>query len=38
MMKLTFTFRPFVALVNSGSGVVNASGGSTAAHVRRELM
>ncbi len=38
MMKLTLTLRPFAAVVKSGSGVVSASGGSTAAHAGRELI
>ena len=38
MMKLTLTLRPFAAVVKRGSGVVSASGGSTAAHAGRELI
>ncbi len=38
MMKLTLTLRPFAAVVKSGSGVVSACGGSTAAQAGRELI
>src|ERR1700746_3067358 len=37
MMKLTFTLRPFAALLKRGSGVVSACGACTSAHAGTEL-